>query len=57
VINFIGKTIILRHQFLSQYLDVTRKYIENQEIHHHKKTFNEEYNDFLEKLGFQVFED
>ncbi len=34
-----------------------RKYIENQEEHHRKKTFNEEYKEFIVKYGFQLFKD
>lgn len=30
-----------------------RKYIENQEEHHKRKTFNEEYNEFIDKYGFR----
>jgi REP element-mobilizing transposase RayT len=33
-------------------LDRVKKYIDNQEAHHHKKTFQEEYNEFIEKYGF-----
>ena len=34
-----------------------RKYIQNQEKHHQTKTFAEEYDEFIEKYGFQVFQD
>ena len=33
-----------------------RRYIANQEEHHRKKTFAEEYNDFISKYGFTVFD-
>jgi putative transposase len=33
-------------------LDTVREYIHNQEEHHKKKTFADEYNDFLNKFGF-----
>ena len=32
-----------------------RKYILNQEEHHKKKTFKQEYDEFIQKYGFQVF--
>jgi REP element-mobilizing transposase RayT len=38
-------------------IDITRNYIKNQEEHHKIKTFEEEYNDFLEKHGFNRFID
>lgn len=34
-----------------------RKYIENQEEHHKKKSFNEEYDEFLKIHGFEKFKD
>lgn len=38
-------------------LDRVRNYIKNQEEHHRKKSFQEEYAEFLEKYGFQRFSD
>jgi REP element-mobilizing transposase RayT len=38
-------------------LEKVRKYIQNQEDHHRKKTFQEEYVEFLDKYGFQRFSD
>ncbi|EAZ82831.1 IS200/IS605 family transposase [Algoriphagus machipongonensis] len=38
-------------------LDRVRKYIKNQEDHHRKKSFQEEYEEFIEKFGFQKFQD
>ncbi|MBI1779897.1 MAG: IS200/IS605 family transposase [Sphingobacteriales bacterium] len=35
-------------------VDKVREYIKNQEEHHKKKTFEEEYNEFMEKYGFEV---
>lgn len=35
-------------------LDIVRKYIFNQEEHHKKATFIDEYNLFLKKYGFEV---
>ena len=34
-------------------VNAVRKYIWNQEEHHRKKTFNEEYNEFISKYGFE----
>jgi putative transposase len=31
-----------------------REYIKNQEIHHGTKTFQQEYDEFIEKYGFRV---
>jgi REP element-mobilizing transposase RayT len=31
-----------------------REYIKKQEAHHAKKTFEEEYNEFIEKYGFEI---
>jgi len=36
-------------------LDKVRDYIKNQEEHHSKKTFEEEYENFISKYGFQKF--
>lgn len=38
-------------------IDRVRNYIKNQEEHHGKKTFQEEYDEFFEKYGFQKFDD
>ncbi|MBI2730469.1 MAG: IS200/IS605 family transposase [Sphingobacteriales bacterium] len=35
-------------------VDKVREYIKNQEEHHRKKTFEEEYNEFMEKYGFEI---
>jgi REP element-mobilizing transposase RayT len=32
-----------------------RDYIKNQENHHRKRTFDEEYNEFIRKYGFDAF--
>jgi REP element-mobilizing transposase RayT len=37
-------------------LDKVRDYIRNQEEHHSKKTFQEEYDKFISKYGFEKFE-
>jgi hypothetical protein len=38
-------------------IDRTRNYIRNQEAHHSKKGFDEEFDLMLKKYGFQRFED
>lgn len=38
-------------------IDRTRNYIRNQEAHHGKKSFDEEFDLMLKKYGFQRFED
>ena len=34
-------------------IDATRRYIESQEEHHHKKTFDEEYKEILDRHGLE----
>jgi len=36
-------------------LDMVREYIKNQEEHHRKKAFQQEYDDFINKYGFEKF--
>lgn len=36
-------------------LGKVRAYINNQEEHHKKKTFQEEYDEFFNKYGFELF--
>ncbi len=38
-------------------LDNVRNYIKNQEAHHLKKTFQQEYDEFIDKYDFQKFRD
>jgi REP element-mobilizing transposase RayT len=38
-------------------VNAVRKYIKTQEEHHKKKTFMQEYQEFIQKYGFQVFRD
>lgn len=38
-------------------IDRMRNYIKNQEEHHARKSFQEEYDEFIEKYGFQKFKD
>jgi len=35
-------------------VDKVRQYIKNQETHHAKKTFQREYDEFMEKYGFEM---
>lgn len=37
-------------------IDKVRDYIKNQEEHHSKRSFQKEYDEFIEKFGFQKFE-
>ena len=37
-------------------IDKVRDYIKNQEEHHSKKTFQQEYDEFIRKFGFQKFD-
>jgi len=34
-------------------VDAVRKYIKDQEVHHKKKSFTEEYDEFMKKYGFK----
>jgi REP element-mobilizing transposase RayT len=36
-------------------VNAVKKYISNQEEHHKRKTWEDEYNEFIEKYGFTVF--
>jgi len=38
-------------------VDSVREYIKNQEEHHKKKTFAEEYEEFIKKYGFNLMKD
>ena len=38
-------------------IDKVRDYIRNQEAHHKRKTFQEEYEEFIVKFGFEHFKD
>jgi REP element-mobilizing transposase RayT len=35
-------------------VDKVREYIKNQEEHHRKKTFQQEYDEFMERYGFEL---
>jgi len=60
---WINKNKVTKHYFewADEYFAVSvseshinrvREYIKNQEEHHRKKTWEEEYNEFIEKYGF-----
>lgn len=38
------------------HLPIIRHYINNQEKHHKRKTWDEEYNEFITEFGFDVFQ-
>ena len=38
-------------------VNVVREYIKNQEAHHAKKTFQQEYDEFMKKYGFLLIKD
>lgn len=38
-------------------IDVVRKYVGNQEEHHKRKTFQQEYDEFISKYGFVKFKE
>lgn len=38
-------------------IDIVRNYIRNQEEHHKKRTFHDEYEDFLNRNGFELLKD
>jgi REP element-mobilizing transposase RayT len=38
-------------------VDKTRDYVKNQEEHHQKKTFQDEYEEFISKYGFEKIKD
>ena len=38
-------------------IDKVRDYIKNQEEHHRHKSYNEEYEEFISKYGFEKFKD
>ena len=38
-------------------LESVRKYIANQEEHHRKRSFDDEFEDFLSRAGFQKLKD
>ncbi|MDO9274472.1 MAG: transposase [Lutibacter sp.] len=60
--NFISEKLEWQDEYFAvsiseSVLDKVRNYIKNQEVHHTKKTFQQEYNEFIEKFGFKKFKD
>jgi len=58
--NFNGKKFEWQDEYFAVSVsesmgDIVRNYIKNQEEHHKHKAFQEEYNEFIEKYGFQKF--
>jgi len=60
------KLIIDKFEWQDEYFAVSvsessiervRNYIKNQEKHHYKKSFQEEYEEMIDKFGFQKFHD
>ncbi|WP_395042708.1 IS200/IS605 family transposase [Flavobacterium sp.] len=60
------KFILDKFQWQNEYFAVSvsesviekvRNYIKNQEAHHNKKSFQEEYEELIDKFGFQKFND
>ncbi len=41
------------HLSCESQVDAVRKYIQNQEEHHRKRSFAEEYDEFIVKYGFK----
>ena len=71
--KWVNENKLLKHRFEWQvgfgsfsysrsHIDAVYKYIQNQERHHHKQSFKEEYIEMLEKYGVEydlkfIFED
>ena len=60
------KLILEKFQWQDEYFAVSvsesmiekvREYIKNQEVHHNKKSYQEEHNEMIDKFGFQKFND
>jgi REP element-mobilizing transposase RayT len=65
---WINKTNLIKEKFEWQHeyfavsvsesmIETVRNYIRKQEAHHGKKSFSEEYDEFIEKHGFEKFDD
>jgi hypothetical protein len=39
------------------FVDISRNYIANQEVHHQTKSFDQEFKGFMKRAGFQKFKD
>lgn len=60
--NFIKKKLEWQDEYFAvsvspSAINRVRNYLKNQEQHHLKKTFQQEYDEFIEKFGFQKFKD
>jgi REP element-mobilizing transposase RayT len=60
--NFISEKLEWQDEYFAvsvseSMLNKVREYIKNQEAHHGKKTFQQEYDEFIIKYGFQKFRD
>ena len=60
--NFIDEKLEWQDEYFAvsvseSVLNKVREYIKNQEQQHSKKTFQQEYDEFIEKYGFQKFKD
>lgn len=60
--NFISEKLEWQDEYFAvsvseSMLNKVREYIKNQETHHGKKTFQQEYDEFMIKYGFQKFKD
>jgi REP element-mobilizing transposase RayT len=60
--NFISEKLEWQDEYFAvsvseSMLNKVREYIKNQEAHHSKKTFQQEYDEFIAKYGFKKFKD
>jgi len=60
--NFINEKLEWQDEYFAvsvseSQLNIVREYIKNQEAHHNKKSFQQEYDEFIKKYGFQKFKD
>ncbi len=49
------KQLFLLFLFFESIVDRVREYIKKQEEHHQKKTYAQEYDELIEKYGFEKF--
>ena len=60
--NFISEKLEWQDEYFAvsvseSMLNAVREYIKNQEEHHRKKTFKQEYEEFTNRYGFEKFND
>ncbi len=60
--NFVKKKLEWQDEYFAASvsysgIDAVRDYLKNQEEHHQKKTFQQEYDEMIKKFGFQLFKD